>query len=164
MPSNAIVIRRAAPRPKPDVCIRRARPRDLDALVGLLGALFSIEADFAPDTDKQRRGLTMLLESPATRCALVAEVDGRTVGMCTAQLVVSTAEGGPSALIEDVVVDENFRGRGLGRRLMDAIGEWAEQAGATRLQLLADKNNTPALDFYERIGWAQTQLVCLRRR
>jgi len=151
MPSEAIVIRRA------ELC-------DLDALTRLLDALFRIEEDFAPDLAKQRRGLALMLERSATRCALVAEVQSQVVGMCTAQLLISTAEGGPSALIEDVVVDAHFRSRGIGRRLMDAITAWADEAGATRLQLLADKNNYVALDFYAHIGWERTQLVCLRRR
>jgi ribosomal protein S18 acetylase RimI-like enzyme len=31
------------------------------------------------------------------------------------------------------------------------------------LQLLADKNNLPALNFYQKQGWQSTQLVCLRK-
>jgi GNAT superfamily N-acetyltransferase len=83
--------------------------------------------------------------------------------MVTAQLVVSTAEGGPSALVEDMVVDGAERGAGLGRSLLEAVEEWSRRRGATRLQLLADRENTPALRFYERLGWSGTRLVCLRR-
>jgi ribosomal protein S18 acetylase RimI-like enzyme len=103
-----------------------------------------------------------MLESPETRCVLVAQGKGAVAGMCTAQLVISTAEGAPSALVEDVVVAREFRGQGVGRKLMDAIGAWAVTAGATRLQLLADKNNAAAFGFYEKLGWRRTQLVCLR--
>jgi hypothetical protein len=46
---------------------------------------------------------------------------------------------------------------------MAAISTWADRHGLTRLQLLADRNNRPALDFYARLGWRQTQLICLRR-
>jgi ribosomal protein S18 acetylase RimI-like enzyme len=45
---------------------------------------------------------------------------------------------------------------------MAALADWASRRGATRMQLLADMNNTPALDFYKRIGWRSTDLVCLR--
>src|SRR5512147_48290 len=86
--------------------IRSATPADLDALVRLLGVLFSIEADFRPDPERQRRGLQRMLEDPARRLVLVAEVDGAVVGMVTVQLVVSTAEGGDSGLVEDMVIDE----------------------------------------------------------
>jgi GNAT superfamily N-acetyltransferase len=143
--------------------IRDATTADLDALVRLLAALFSIEADFRPDAARQRRGLALMLERSDQRCVLVAERGGAVVAMVTVQLVVSTAEGGPAALVEDMVVDATERGRGLGRRLLEAAEAWAAAHGATRLQLLADRENAPALRFYERRGWRPTQLVCWRR-
>ncbi len=146
-----------------DLSIRRATSSDLDALVRLLGVLFSIEADFAPYVERQRRGLAMLLATPERAAVLVAERAGAVAGMVTAQLVVSTAEGGPSALVEDMVVEANERRHGVGRALLAAAEAWAAERGATRLQLLADRENAPALRFYERLGWRWTQLVCLRR-
>jgi GNAT superfamily N-acetyltransferase len=146
-----------------DLLIRPATPADLDALVRLLHVLFSIEVDFRPDPARQRRGLALLLADPQRAAVLVAERSGAVIGMATAQLVISTAEGGPSALVEDVVVDERERGTGVGRRLLDALEAWARGQGATRLQLLADRENAPALRFYERLGWRGTQLVALRR-
>lgn len=143
--------------------IRSAARSDLDALVSLLGVLFSIEADFRPDPERQRRGLLRALTDPDRAGVLVAERAGAVIGMVTAQLVVSTAEGGASAWIEDMVVAAPERGRGVGRRLLEAIEAWATARGASRLQLLADRENAPALAFYARLGWSPTRLVCLRR-
>ena len=143
--------------------MRPARPADVDALVALLGDLFSIEADFRPDPDRQRRGLALLLDDRARAIVLVAERGRRVVGMVTAQLVISTAEGAPSAWVEDMIVDAAERGRGAGRALLEELERRAAALGATRLQLLADRENGPALGFYARLGWAPTRLVCLRR-
>jgi GNAT superfamily N-acetyltransferase len=143
--------------------IRGARETDLDDLVRLLGDLFRIEADFRPDPERQRRGLRQLLDDPERAVVLVATRAGRVVGMVTAQLVVSTAEGAPSAWVEDMVVEDGARRRGIGRRLLGATERWARGRGATRLQLLADRLNGPALRFYRKMGWGGTQLVCLRR-
>jgi GNAT superfamily N-acetyltransferase len=145
-----------------DADIRAATTADLGSLVELLVELFSIEADFSPDRARQRRGLELMLTDPERRRVLVAEREGAVVGMVTGQLLVSTAEGGPSLLVEDMIVRRPERGRGLGRRLLAAIQDWAVERGATRAQLLADAQNTPALDFYRRLGWRRTQLVCLR--
>ena len=147
----------------PGVALRSATADDLDALVGLLGVLFAIESDFQPDARRQRDGLALLLAAPARSAVLVAERAGAVVGMVTAQLVVSTAEGGLSAWVEDMVVLASERRRGTGRALLRAVGAWAEERGARRLQLLADRENAPALAFYDRLGWSRTQLVCLRR-
>lgn len=95
-------------------------------------------------------------------CVLVAEAEGQVVGMCTGQLLVSTAEGGLSLLVEDVVVDQQWRRRGVGRLLMTAISDWAKAKKVSRLQLLADRNNEAGLDFYRSLGWQTTALICLR--
>lgn len=134
---------------------------DLQALEHLLGQLFAIEEDFSFDFGKVRQGLKGLMDDDRA-CVLVARHNKTVIGMCTAQLVISTAEGGYSAWIEDVVVDEGYRGRGVGRRLLDSISTWAQQRGATRLQLLADMENTSALGFYRNNGWQETQLRALR--
>ena len=147
----------------PRTRIRHAVRADLGPLVRLLGVLFSIEADFRPDPRRQRRGLALMLGDPERRAVLVAERAGEVLGMVTVQLVVSTAEGAPSGLLEDMVVEERARGEGLGARLLRAAERWAFARGATRLQLLADRENRPALRFYRRLGWAGTKLVCLRR-
>ena len=146
-----------------EVSVRPATPVDLDALVGLLKDLFALEPDFRFDPVRQRRGLALLLEDRLRRAALVAESGGVVVGMVTGQLLISTAEGGGSVLVEDLVVRESERRRGTGRKLVRAIEAWARGRGATRLQLLADRENEAALRFYERLGWSGTRMVCLRR-
>lgn len=143
------------------VSIRSAEPADLNSLVSLLASLFAIEADFVFDESRQRRGLALMLENERGR-VLIAEAEGQVVGMCTGQLLVSTAEGGLSLLVEDVVVDERWRGRGIGRLLMAAISDWARTNKVSRLQLLADRDNIPAFDFYRILGWQTTGLICLR--
>lgn len=145
------------------ITIRHARQEDMEALCALLKLLFSIEEDFSFDAEKQCRGLNLMLGQKG-RVVLVAEVDGIVVGMCSGQLNISTAEGAPSVLLEDVAVLEAWRGRGVGRKLVEAVKEWAKENGALRMQLLADADNGSALGFYSRIGWKRTNLVCLTRR
>lgn len=141
--------------------IRPAQQQDVEQLVGLLHTLFSIEEDFSADTGKQRRGLELMLAGAQSQ-VLVAEADGQVVGLCTGQVVISTAEGGAAILVEDMVVAEGYRGQGIGRLLLSGLIDWARGLGATRMQLLADENNQPALDYYRHLGWQQTALHCWR--
>lgn len=148
-----------------EVLIRAARPGDIPQLSGLLTGLFSIETDFAPDVKRQIRGLSLLLAgTPGRACVLVAEQGGVVVGMTTLQTLISTAEGGPVGLVEDVVVRPDARGRGIGTQLVASIVDWARSHGLTRLQLLADRDNQTALAFYAARNWNSTCLICLRRR
>jgi GNAT superfamily N-acetyltransferase len=143
--------------------ITPARATDIPGMLALLAELFSIEKDFRPDPVLQRRGLELLLVRPDSAHAVVARsYTGAVLGMATAQLVISTAEGGPSAWIEDVVVAAGYRGKGIGRGLLGAVLGWAKDRGATRAQLLADSDNVVALAFYDRLGWRPTRLGARR--
>lgn len=142
--------------------IRRAKHADISGMIRLLRILFSIETDFTFDEGTQKRGLEMMLGDCTNRCIMVAELSEQIVGMCTAQILVSTAEGGIVALIEDLVVEDACRGEGIGKELLLVIESWAIARGARRLQLLADHNNTRALEFYKTMDWKVTELICLR--
>jgi GNAT superfamily N-acetyltransferase len=142
--------------------IRPAASADLPAMTRLLQELFAVETEFAVDPEKQRAGLGLLLGAPMAQ-VWVAERHGRVVGMVTMQLVVSTAEGGFSGLLEDLVVASACRRRGLGRALLGAAVRWAREQGASRIQLLADARNVPALVFYRKQEWKQTNMIALRR-
>jgi GNAT superfamily N-acetyltransferase len=142
--------------------IAPARADDIPSLVALLADLFNIEQDFNPDTERQVRGLSAVLSSP-TGCIMVARsAQSHVIAMCSAQLVFSTAEGAPSAWIEDIVVHTEWRGQGVGREVLQAVLDWARAQGATRAQLLADLDNHPALAYYQHLGWSETRLIARR--
>jgi GNAT superfamily N-acetyltransferase len=145
------------------VRIRQAKLADLDDLVGLLHLLFSIEEDFDFDAGRQHLGLAMMLEHDDA-VILVAEAESRVIGMCTGQRMISTAEGGYSLLVEDVVVSERWRGRGVGAELLKGLEQWAEEMEVSRFQLLADRSNNGGLRFYQKQNWQETELICLRKR
>jgi len=147
------------------ITVRTANLSDIPQLVELLKELFSIEADFDFDENKQVCGLKLLLNSEKD-CILVAQLqsDNKVLGMCTIQTLISTAEGGAVGLLEDLIVAADFRHQGIASKLVAGAVDWAERQGLKRLQLLADKNNLSALNFYEKQGWQSTQLVCLRKR
>ena len=143
--------------------VREARNEDIPALIGLLDELFSIEKDFFFDPEAQKRGIELLIRSADDRI-FVAEIDKNVVGMCSVQILISTAKGGRVGLVEDVVVSKNYQGQGVGRTLLSAIDNYAKELGLSRLQLLADKNNHLAIGFYRNMGWGNTDLICLHRQ
>ncbi|HUX64889.1 GNAT family N-acetyltransferase [Sulfuricella sp.] len=135
---------------------------DLPVLAQLLGRLFSIESDFSPDAGKQTNGLRLIIENPALGSIFVLRVQDRIVGMANALSTISTAEGGPVLLLEDVIVAEAYRGQGLGSKLVQHVLAWAEARGFLRVTLLADRNNVPALRFYEKQGFLTSAMAVYR--
>jgi len=144
------------------IIIRDASISDIESLVKLLEQLFSIEKDFTFNFEKQKQGLLMMLEGCGKhRTVKVAQYNKAVVGMCSVQTRISTALGNISAIVEDVVVDLDYRNMGIGKRLLESVYSWAGKRGITTFQLLADKDNQYALNFYERQNWDRTHLICL---
>lgn len=146
-----------------NIVIDFATEADLPPMADLLTELFSIEADFRPDRDKQLRGLKMILDNPALGRLFVLRVNGKVAGMANALITVSTAQGAPVLLLEDVIVSSRHRGKQLGGRLVEHVCGWAKGQGMTRVTLLADKDNTAALAFYAKLGFEPSAMVVRRK-
>ncbi|MFI4913214.1 MAG: GNAT family N-acetyltransferase [Sedimentisphaeraceae bacterium JB056] len=143
--------------------IRKAELADVEKLSSLLTELFSIEQDFEPDDAKQTAGLSMLIESPEQGVILIATYDNDIIGMVSLQILISTAQGSKVGLIEDMVISSRYRKMGIGEKLLNEMENWAKNNSLTRLQLLADVDNHPALKFYAKNNWQSTKLIALRK-
>lgn len=82
---------------------------------------------------------------------LLAEEDGVVYGSLT--LVLFRIPTGVRAWIEDVVVDDDARGRGVGRLLNERAIEMARAAGATTVDLTSRPSREAANRLYQRIGF-----------
>lgn len=145
------------------VAIGFATADDVEALADLLAELFALENDFTPDRSKQLAALRFILDRPALGRLFVLRVAGEIAGMANALITVSTAEGGPVLLLEDVILQREHRGAGLGRRLVEHVLAWAAAEGMSRVTLLADRDNAAALDFYRRLGFGLSAMQVLRK-
>jgi GNAT superfamily N-acetyltransferase len=63
--------------------------------------------------------------------------------------------GAPSAIVEDVCVDEQLRGKGIGRAMMTFAMKVAAAAGCYKLALSSNLKRTGAHAFYESLGFDQ---------
>jgi ribosomal protein S18 acetylase RimI-like enzyme len=154
----------ANPMPHSDntILVRRATPADVPQLCELLTLLFAQEADFIPDTERQTRALSLIIEQPDVGHIYCA-TDGKLIaGMVSILFTISTAEGGRAAWLEDMVVNPGYRGSGIGKRLLDEAICQARSAGCSRITLLTDATNTLAMQFYGRSGFVRSQMVPFR--
>jgi ribosomal protein S18 acetylase RimI-like enzyme len=142
--------------------IRRALASDVPALTHLLGELFAEAAEFTPDADAQRRGLAAIISDPAAGTILVAEEHGRTVAMANLLYTISTAKGGRMGILDDLAVERELRGRGIGTRLLTAAVQAARDDGCLVLKLLVEHDNAAALSLYRRLGFESSALLPMR--
>jgi GNAT superfamily N-acetyltransferase len=142
--------------------VRPAGAADVDQLCQLLALLFTQEADFSPDVERQARGLTLILDQPRVG-RIYCACDGDTVvGMVSILFTVSTAEGGPVAWLEDMVVRPSHRNQGIGEALLQKAVAGARDSGCTRITLLTDAVNRSAMRFYERAGFVPSAMTPFR--
>ena len=141
-----------------------AADTDIDAMADLLHELFTLESDFRPQRKKQLAALRWILDHPDHGRLFVLREAGRVIGMANALISISTAEGGPVLILEDVIVAASHRGGGHGRRLVEHVLAWAAAEGMSRVTLLADRDNASALRFYRTLGFEESAMVVRRRR
>lgn len=135
---------------------------DIDRLSELLTMLFTQEADFRPDPEKQRVGLERIIADSRAGHILVLRQDGEVVGMVNLLYTVSTALGGTVAILEDMIVHPDQRGSGAGSCLLQGAIAFARHQGCLRITLLTDLDNSGAIRFYQRHGFSRSAMTPLR--
>ena len=110
---------------------------------------------------------------PATvreRCAMQAEwirgpegffnqafvartADGAMVGHVWVARVLNQFTGRSEAMVLNLYVEEDFRGRGAAKRLMDVVEDWARDQVLERIGLSVAVDNEPAVRLYEVLGY-----------
>ncbi len=83
---------------------------------------------------------------------LIAELDGEPAGFSFFFFNYSTWKGRPGIYLEDLFVEPRFRGRGIGKALLQQTAAFAIEKGCRRMQWQVLDWNTPALDFYCAMG------------
>ena len=136
------------------VIIRDARPDDVDELLRLIHELAAYERE--PDAvtataDHVREALFPVGASPAAY-GLVAEREGRVVGMAVWFTSFSTWTGRPGIWLEDLFVEPEQRGLGVGRHLLARLAEICVERGWTRLEWAVLNWNEPSIEFYRAQG------------
>jgi GNAT superfamily N-acetyltransferase len=132
--------------------IHEASPDDAATIHRLIQALaeYEREPDAAEVTPEILR-TQMSAESPPFRC-LVAEWDGIPAGMALFFQTYSTWTGRPGLYLEDLFVEEEHRGRSIGKALMEHLARRAVAEGCGRFEWSLLDWTEPAIGFYKRLG------------
>lgn len=141
------------------VVVRRARAADLAAAADLFRDLEEHQSDWrvfeprpgfeAEVGDRYRRAL-----EDSRLLHLVAEEDGRVVGMGVGELVRPSIASDEEALeISNVVVLPSHRGRGIARLLVAALAAFGRERGVERGIIKVFSPNEDALAFWARLGF-----------
>lgn len=84
--------------------------------------------------------------------AMVAECDGRLLGLAHYLFHRNTIMISPDCYLQDLYTSEAARGHGVGRRLIEAVGVRAREAGATRVYWHTHESNATAMALYDKVA------------
>jgi GNAT superfamily N-acetyltransferase len=143
--------------------IRKAVISDSSAILNLIKELAVYEKE--PEsvkltvTDIEQYGFG---DTPLFEC-LVAESEEKVVGMALYYQRFSTWKG-PTFHLEDLIVTEKSKGKGIGTQLYTEFIRKAYDSGVERIEWNVLDWNTPAIEFYEKSGasvlhdWSTVQM------
>ena len=132
--------------------MRDARVEDLATIEDLVRALARyerLEHEAVATTEQFRDAL---FSANPKVFALICEWQGRPVGLCIWFYNFSTFLGRHGIYIEDIYVEPEFRGRGIGREVFRHLARRAIAEGCGRIEWQVLNWNEPAINFYVGIG------------
>jgi GNAT superfamily N-acetyltransferase len=131
------------------VRVRKAQPGDAAAVEALYRILVPGDRNIAVKPERIQE-----LHDSRSNHLFVAELDGEVRGTAFFTICLDSMYGfQPYGVVENVIVDPSFRGRGVGRALMVAIEGEARSAGCTKLMLLSSVARTEAHQFFSAMGF-----------
>ncbi len=145
-------------RPLGRLLIRPAHIGDLPRIVELLQqlSLGAVSREDPSDLAPYERAFRDIDAGPHQQ-VLVADYDYRVAGCVSLTVVPNLSyRGRPYLLVESMVVDDDLRGKGIGRALVERCIEEAKEAGCFRLQLTSNRARDDAHRFWERAGFVHS--------
>lgn len=136
----------AIPRESLEISIRRADLADASAFARL-----ATQLGYASTENEVEKRLTVVLDD-SKHLVLAAVSAGRVVGWAHAY-VCCLVESDTFAELGGLVVDESFRGRGVGGRLLGGVESWARQKGCGVVSVRSNIIRQQAHKFYEAHGY-----------
>lgn len=134
----------------------RVRPADELDISAIVGIDEKISGQYRPEVWERRIGYYLRRDPEAS---VVAEADGRVVGFMLGE--VRSGEFGievPTGWVEHLGVDPGFRGKAVGRQMLDAMLEHFRGRGAKSVQTLVDEDMGEIHSFFSALGFQPSTL------
>jgi GNAT superfamily N-acetyltransferase len=132
------------------VDVRDATVADVPLLLQFIRSMAAFERLPVSATEQTLRS-ALFGDAPAAR-AILAFVDGRPVGYATYFFTFATMTGRRGLWLDDVYLDVDHRGKGIGQALMAYLADLAVRSDCARFEWMVLDRNEPALAFYRRLG------------
>jgi AraC family transcriptional regulator of adaptative response/methylated-DNA-[protein]-cysteine methyltransferase len=146
-----------------NINFRKAKIEDIPVLCELLWELFSQEVEFTPNKKIQEKALKKIIEDENIGDIFVAVKENKVVAMVNVLYTISTALGEKVAILEDMVVSQNYKNQKIGSSLIEFALDYLKKNSFKRVTLLTDSDNFNAHNFYKKHGFIKSSMVVFRK-
>lgn len=131
--------------------IREVTDIDLD---GLMELYMQLHDNPMPDKTPEIMELWQRILADKDHHIIVAEVEDKIVSSCVCVIIPNlTHNQQPYAFIENVITDEEYRGRGLATQCLNYAKKIAESENCYKMMLLTGSKKESTLNFYRQAGY-----------
>lgn len=81
------------------------------------------------------------------------EENDKTIGFVKLMTIFSVWSEGYALIIDDLYIRDEYRGKGIGKQVMNEIENYAHKKGYKRLQFMSEETNPQAKAFYMKLGY-----------
>ena len=132
--------------------IREALESDVTAILKLLSEFAAFENLSEFLTISEADLYNAMFGSGSFVEGLVCEIDGNTAGFAIFYPRFSSFRGQRGYYLEDIYIGDEYRGRGLGERLLKEIARKGKSRGFERIDFQVLEWNFAAIEFYKALG------------
>lgn len=143
-----------------------AVPADVNMIVSLLNEMDEFYGDPESETLDERAGQVreFVFGGEAAVEAIVARDDGTVVGLASFSMLWPAARTTRSLYLKELYILKAWRGKDVGRRLMDELDRIARERECSRVEFTTDTGNLDAQAFYASLGFRpHTEKIFYRR-
>ena len=137
-----------------NIIIRKAQKEDIDVLFDLINGLALYEKRPQDMTGSKEQLIYWLFEKNIAT-ALLCELDGKAIGYAIYYPIFGSFPACGKVHLEDIFINEEFRGRGIGKYFLAKVIEYVFNDGYAGMEWSCLDWNTPSINFYKKLGAKQ---------
>ena len=135
-----------------DLSFKLADVADIDRLVEFMQEFYEVE-HLTYDDQAARAALQRILNDDSFGKIWLIQLNEIAIGYVVLTLGFSLEFRGRDALIDEIYLRADYRGRGIGRRALEFVGDACRSLGVQALHLEVERKNTSAQALYRKCGF-----------
>ncbi|HHY28393.1 MAG TPA: GNAT family N-acetyltransferase [Desulfitobacterium dehalogenans] len=142
-----------------EVIVRLCETDDLPGVVTLMNELREVAQGEEVTFQSISKVFSEMERLPEVYLNVVAEISGKVVGFISVIFYRTVFHKGGTALINELIITQAERGKGIGKRLVLMAHEEALKRGFDEIEVGTEKTNVVAQKFYRRCGFNEEYVL-----